>query len=372
MSEAVDAKEQKPDMELEKFRIRFGFYKVLFGAALVGLLSVVVPGAIEFWRLIFEDKRRDREIRAEQINQHQSNINQFIATAINQDIELRIRFAKYFAHVSDNKYRNDWENYLKNLLEARESNRRDINSKEDTLRRIQFVSNLTDEQKIVKERLLRELEWLYREIGYVARDRSIVPSRTETRDAERPLAATGSPGLVRIVMHWTGGGHRAAPIERTSYHEIVEGDGTRVRGIHPPEANAIGSGVRGAAHTLNLNRGSIGLAMAGMMQSMGNPFNAGPNPITNVQLEVFCTVVAEYVERYNIPITRETVLTHAEVEPTLGVRQRGGRPDIRWLPGMAQMGDPIEVGDRLRAMIRGASDGHCRSQAQLEPVDTSK
>jgi len=47
------------------------------------------------------------------------------------------------------------------------------------------------------------------------------------------------------------------------------------------------------------------------------------------------------------------VLTHAEVQPTLGVRQRG-KWDITWLPGMEAPGDPIDVGDVLRAKISAA------------------
>ena len=50
-------------------------------------------------------------------------------------------------------------------------------------------------------------------------------------------------------------------------------------------------------------------------------------------------------------MTRTRVLSHAEVWPSLGVMQRG-KWDITWLPDMATPGDPIEVGDRLRAMVR--------------------
>ena len=63
---------------------------------------------------------------------------------------------------------------------------------------------------------------------------------------------------------------------------------------------------------------------------------------------------AQYMNsRYGIPITRATVLTHAEVQPTLGVRQRG-KWDITWLPGMSAPGDPIDLGDVLRARISAA------------------
>ncbi|MFN7881706.1 MAG: hypothetical protein ACK5PF_01635, partial [bacterium] len=51
--------------------------------------------------------------------------------------------------------------------------------------------------------------------------------------------------------------------------------------------------------------------------------------------------------------TRETVLTHAEVEPTLKIKQRG-KWDITWLPDMKAPGDPVTVGDNLRAQITAA------------------
>lgn len=55
-------------------------------------------------------------------------------------------------------------------------------------------------------------------------------------------------------------------------------------------------------------------------------------------------------------MTRRTVLSHAEVQPTLGIRQRG-KWDIAWLPGMAKPGDPVAVGDRLREQVAAALGG---------------
>ena len=54
---------------------------------------------------------------------------------------------------------------------------------------------------------------------------------------------------------------------------------------------------------------------------------------------------------YGVKVTPETVLTHAEVQPTLGITQRA-KWDITWLPGMEKPQDPREVGDILRAKIK--------------------
>ena len=62
-------------------------------------------------------------------------------------------------------------------------------------------------------------------------------------------------------------------------------------------------------------------------------------------------LVFDLSDRYDIPITPETILTHAEVEPTLGVKQRG-KWDITWLPDMDQAGNAVAVGDLLRQKVR--------------------
>ena len=43
-------------------------------------------------------------------------------------------------------------------------------------------------------------------------------------------------------------------------------------------------------------------------------------------------------------------MSHAEVQPTLGIAQRQ-KWDWTWLPGFAAPQDPITTGDRLRKMI---------------------
>ena len=158
--------------------------------------------------------------------------------------------------------------------------------------------------------------------------------------------------MKRIIMHWSAGSHRVSEIDRKHYHEIVSGDGERVRGNLLPEANLDTRDGNYAAHTRACNTGSIGLAMAAMLGAKEAPFTSGPYPITEKQVKVFCEMVAEYADTYRIPIARATVLTHAEVEPTLGIWQRG-KWDITWLPGLSRPIDPVEAGDRLREMIKG-------------------
>lgn len=156
--------------------------------------------------------------------------------------------------------------------------------------------------------------------------------------------------MKRIIMHWTAGDDEITDDDRKHYHEIVNREGWRMLGIHKPEANLNPKKGRYAAHTRALNTGSIGLAMDAMKFAREHPFDIGPEPITITQLRAFVGMVAEYCDTYKIEVTRRTVLTHAEVQPTLGVWQRG-KWDICWLPGMTKANDPIDVGDALRRMI---------------------
>jgi hypothetical protein len=155
----------------------------------------------------------------------------------------------------------------------------------------------------------------------------------------------------RIIMHWSAGTYTVSGLDREHYHYIVDGDGAVVTGRFPVEANQVISRDRGyAAHTLNCNTGTIGVALAAMAGAIERPFKAGKFPITQDQLTAFTGLVYKLSVQYNIPITQETVLTHAEVQPTLGIKQRG-KWDICWLPGMSASADPISVGNVLRRLI---------------------
>ena len=87
--------------------------------------------------------------------------------------------------------------------------------------------------------------------------------------------------------------------------------------------------------------------MAGAQE---RPFRAGKYPITPAQVDALATLCADLCRQYDIPVSRQTVLSHAEVQPTLGITQRG-KWDVTWLPGMAAPGNSVAVGDQIRALI---------------------
>jgi hypothetical protein len=166
--------------------------------------------------------------------------------------------------------------------------------------------------------------------------------------------------MKRIIWHWTAGTHKASKTDREHYHFIIEGDGTVVPGNKPPEANLSTKDGDYAAHTKGCNTGAIGIAVAAMRGAVERPFSAGPSPITPAQMKALVDLTAKLSRQYGIPVTPETILSHAEVQDTLGIAQRG-KWDITWLPGAAAPARARVIGAQLRGSVLIAS----------KPVDTS-
>jgi len=165
----------------------------------------------------------------------------------------------------------------------------------------------------------------------------------------KPPVAQGK-GLSRIIWHWTAGTNAVSALDREHYHFILAGDGTVTAGRFTPEDNLSASDGKYAAHTLGANTGSIGVALAGMHGAKEAPFSAGGFPITEAQVAALVGLTADLCRRYSIPVTPQTVLSHAEVQPTLGIAQRG-KWDIAWLPGMTRPGDPVAIGNIIRGRV---------------------
>jgi hypothetical protein len=171
-----------------------------------------------------------------------------------------------------------------------------------------------------------------------------------TRDAmaaaERSQEARGRPfihpsGLTRIHWHWTGGAYQPNAIDCAHYHFIVDGD-ANVIACHDP--------VKHLSHTLNANTGAIGVAVAAMGKAVERPFSRGPYPLLSRQLAALTALSARLCADYDIPVSRWSTMSHSEVQPTLGIRQRM-KWDINWLPDLAGPSDPHTVNDRIRKMV---------------------
>lgn len=157
--------------------------------------------------------------------------------------------------------------------------------------------------------------------------------------------------MQRIIVHWTAGAYRASSYDKRAYHFLIEGDGTIVRGDSSIAANYPPLSDGYAAHTRALNSGSIGVAVCGMAGARERPFDAGRYPIVQEQWDKMIEVISQLCDFYRIPLLPETVLTHAEVQFTLGVRQNS-KWDFTRLPFKPQLHGAKAVGDDLRSKIK--------------------
>jgi N-acetyl-anhydromuramyl-L-alanine amidase AmpD len=156
--------------------------------------------------------------------------------------------------------------------------------------------------------------------------------------------------MKRIVIHWTAGSNKVSPIDKEHYHYIVDGDGNVVAGDHKVEDNLSTADGIYAAHTRGANAGAIGVSMAGMMDAQG-PGKLGKYPLKKAQWDACMALVQTLAKKHKIPVSRSTILTHAEVEKTLGIKQRG-KIDIAFgVPGKPELDTATKVGDYIRSLV---------------------
>lgn len=173
--------------------------------------------------------------------------------------------------------------------------------------------------------------------------------------------------IVRSITHWTGGPGRATALDRKHYHRIVEFDGTLVDGAQAIEDNITTADGDYAAHTLRLNTGSAGFAMAGMGGAVEDPFDPGPFAIQERQFEAHCALLARWHLEQGIPVTPRSCLTHAEVEGTYGVRQRG-KWDLTRLVFKPELRGARAVGDYLRERVLHYQGAQPRPRETNRPI----
>lgn len=161
--------------------------------------------------------------------------------------------------------------------------------------------------------------------------------------------------MKRIHVHWTAGNHTANATDRKSYHILVQGDGSLVRGDRSIAANAPNSGMTPASHTKSANTGAIGVSLCCMVGARESPFNAGRAPMTEKQWESALDVVASLARTYEIAVTSVTILTHAEVQPNLNIPQNN-KWDITRLAFDDSVKGYKAVGDVMRLQVAARLD----------------
>lgn len=149
-------------------------------------------------------------------------------------------------------------------------------------------------------------------------------------------------GLSRIHWHWTGGGHTPNAQDLASYHRLVTGEGEVI------EAHDL---TRVLSHTLNGNTSAISISACAMLDAVERPFSTGSAPLNMAHVDGIARLTAQFCFVYDIPVSQWSTLSHSEVEPSLGIKQRQ-KWDINWIPGMEAPADPIRVGNRIRDLVR--------------------
>ncbi len=170
----------------------------------------------------------------------------------------------------------------------------------------------------------------------------------------------------RVIVHWTGGGPVATPLDREHYHILVNQDLTLVRGTHTVADNDNTSDGDYAAHTRNCNSKSVGVSLCGMLNAVQSPFYAGPYPIKESQWDRAAQVVAEVCARYGIPVTPQTVLQHGEVPENLGIPQLG-KWDVCKLPWEPTWTEK-RVGDDFRMRVTRHLGGEDERPRRIEAI----
>lgn len=162
--------------------------------------------------------------------------------------------------------------------------------------------------------------------------------------------------MKRVIGHWTGGSYIPSSLDKEHYHFVIDGEAEVIRGLHSIKDNeVIGSKTQDeyAAHTKGTNTGAIGISICGAAGSNEVPFRPGQFPIREVQWQRLAEVMAVLCKRYNIAVTDKTVLTHAEVQTNLGIKQNG-KWDIAKLTFGSGLTNAKACGDDLRRRVREA------------------
>jgi hypothetical protein len=163
----------------------------------------------------------------------------------------------------------------------------------------------------------------------------------------------------RIILHWTGGPHRANSVDRKAYHYVVEHDGNVVQGVHPVAHNMRTlTDDHYAHHTGGFNSFSVGVSFAGMMDSV-SAARPGPAPLKPGQVMAGLRFVAECCDAWSLdPRDPDKVFHHREAWELHRVKGKVNhqKMDITFLPFMPELGFS-DTGPWLRGKIAEMMDG---------------
>ncbi|QTD31457.1 DUF1353 domain-containing protein [Pseudomonas fluorescens] len=174
---------KREQLGLERYKANLDYKKFVLSSVFVAIAVAAIPPLFQLGTAVLEQVRSNAERREKSQQFRADYIKQFVDSALNQDIELRIRFAQYFARVSTESSRNDWIEYLNDLYENRKAIRIQINQWESEWWKKATVLD-RDEAEIAE--LERNLAWAYNEVGYVERNRSAAGNPRQPESGHSP------------------------------------------------------------------------------------------------------------------------------------------------------------------------------------------
>lgn len=180
--------------------------------------------------------------------------------------------------------------------------------------------------------------------------RAAVNNTMKMRGVQKEKHLFDDVGLHGIIWHWTAGLKVPTEADRSHYNDLFDFEGNQYDGAARPEHQVNYDWRRkiGVSHTRNSNTGRIGMSVAGMHRAQGWPKLVwGNHPITWEGIDAMLERSAMYGRKFDIPVTKWSMLSHAEVEATLGIKQNN-KWDYMVVPGYEKPVNAVEVGDILR------------------------
>lgn len=175
-------------LEFERYKAGLDFRKFIWGSVVAGITIALIPPFFQLATAGLEYVKSEaaRKMAAQQFRD--GYVKDFLETALKQDIEIRLRFADYFAAVSSEK--NDWVKYREELGKLREAKKREI----DELERKWLALSSGDTTADANE-AKRHLDWAYAEVGYAAPNRSTIANPRAPVDIAGPAPSISLTSL---------------------------------------------------------------------------------------------------------------------------------------------------------------------------------
>lgn len=170
---------------LERYKARLGFWQAIWGTIFVSGVAVAIPAAVTVYGKYLDKQIHDLDLQLKIKDQENAAkqyekefMTKFISQAVNQDINVRLRFTDYFAHLADEKDAGRWGKFNVDLTSQKATIWDQIQSLEDRL----VTEEFTPPQRARFERLVQSY---YDEIG-ISRTPVVPISSPELSDQAPP------------------------------------------------------------------------------------------------------------------------------------------------------------------------------------------